>query len=142
VNIAQPGHSVKVHYTGRLDDGTVFDSSQDRDPLAFTLGSGEVIPGFEQAVLGMSVGETRTHRIEAEEAYGEHRDEMVLRVEREHLPPDLNPEAGQQLQIQQSSGEVIPVVVTDVDSDSITLDANHPLAGQPLTFEIELVEVS
>lgn len=133
---------MKVHYTGRLDDGTVFDSSQDRDPLAFTLGSGEVIPGFEQAVLGMSVGETRTHRIEAEEAYGEHRDEMVLRVEREHLPPDLNPEAGQQLQIQQSSGEVIPVVVTDVDSDSITLDANHPLAGQPLTFEIELVEVS
>jgi peptidylprolyl isomerase len=142
VNIAQPGHSVKVHYTGRLDDGTVFDSSQDRDPLAFTLGTGEVIPGFEQAVLGMSVGETRTHRIEAEEAYGEHRDEMVLRVEREQLPPDLHPEAGQQLQIQQSSGEVIPVVVTDVDSDSITLDANHPLAGQPLTFEIELVEVS
>jgi peptidylprolyl isomerase len=142
VNTAQPGSNVKVHYTGRLDDGTVFDTSQDRDPLEFTVGTGQVIPGFEEAVMGMSVGESRTHRIEAEDAYGEHRDEMVLRVEREHLPPDLSPETGQQLQIQQSSGEVIPVIVTEVDSDTITLDANHPLAGQPLTFDIELIELS
>jgi peptidylprolyl isomerase len=138
---AQTGNSVTVHYTGKLEDGTVFDSSRDREPLSFVIGSGQVIPGFEKAVVGLEPGETRTERIEPEDAYGERRDEMIMEVEREHLPPDLNPEAGQQLQIQQSDGQVIPVVVADVSESSITIDANHPLAGQPLIFEIEVVEV-
>ncbi|OKH24530.1 peptidylprolyl isomerase [Hydrococcus rivularis NIES-593] len=139
---AQPGDTVKVHYTGKLEDGTIFDSSADRDPLQFSIGEGRVIPGFEQAAIGMSPGDSKTVTIPAEQAYGSHRPELVMVVERQRMPADLSVEVGQQLEIRQSNGQVIPVIVTDVSESKVTLDANHPLAGQDLTFEIELVEVS
>ena len=138
---AKAGDTVQVHYTGKLDDGSVFDSSAGRDPLEFTVGSGQVIPGFEQAVEGMAVGQTKTVTIPAAEAYGERVAEAVLQVPREQLPPDLEPEVGQQLVMQSRDGRQIPIVVVEVTEDSITIDANHPLAGRDLTFEIELVSV-
>jgi FKBP-type peptidyl-prolyl cis-trans isomerase 2 len=139
---AKPGDTVKIHYTGRLEDGTVFDSSSDREPLEFTINQGQVIPGFEEAVLGMTPGESKTEKIPMDQAYGPHREEMVLEVSREQIPPDLNPEVGQQLQIQQANGQSVPVFVTDVTDAQITLDANHPLAGEDLTFDIQLVEIT
>ncbi|HEY9728804.1 MAG TPA: peptidylprolyl isomerase [Chroococcales cyanobacterium] len=138
---AKPGDTVKIHYTGKLDDGTVFDSSADREPLEFTLSGGQVIPGFEQAVVGMAPGESKTEKIPMEQAYGPYRQEMVIQVNREQLPPDLDPEVGLQLQIQQPNGQAIPVLVTEVTNAKVTLDANHPLAGEDLTFDIELVEI-
>ena len=138
---AKSGDTVKIHYTGKLDDGTVFDSSVDREPLEFTLDSGQVIPGFDQAVLGMTPGETKTEKIPMDQAYGPHRPEMVLEVSRQQMPAELQPEVGQQLQVQQGNGQTIPVVVTEVTEATVTLDANHPLAGEDLTFEIQLVEI-
>ncbi|CUB05575.1 MAG: peptidylprolyl isomerase [Tepidiphilus sp.] len=138
---AKAGDTVQVHYTGKLDDGSVFDSSAGRDPLEFTVGAGQVIPGFEQAVEGMAVGQTKTVTIPSAEAYGERVAEAVLQVPREQLPPDLEPEVGQQLVMQSRDGRQIPIVVVEVTEDSITIDANHPLAGRDLTFEIELVSV-
>ena len=138
---AKAGDTVQVHYTGKLDDGSVFDSSAGRDPLVFTVGAGQVIPGFEQAVEGMAVGQTKTVTIPSAEAYGERVAEAVLQVPREQLPPDLEPEVGQQLVMQSRDGRQIPIVVVEVTEDSITIDANHPLAGRDLTFEIELVSV-
>jgi len=139
---AKPGDTVKVHYTGKLDDGTVFDSSADREPLEFTLGSGSIIPGFEQAVLGMNLGESKTEVIPTDDAYGPHLDEMVVVVDRQQMPLEIEPQIGQQLQLQQEDGQVLPVVITDVSSASVTLDANHPLAGEALTFDIKLVEIA
>lgn len=139
---AKSGDTVKIHYTGRLEDGTVFDSSANREPLEFTLNGGQVIPGFEQAVLGMSPGESKTEKIPMDQAYGPHRSEMVLEVNREQMPPELQPEVGQQLQVQQPDGQTIPVFVTEVTDSTVTLDANHPLAGEDLTFDIELVEIA
>lgn len=138
---AKAGDTVKVHYTGKLTDGTVFDTSTNREPLQFTLEAGQIIPGFEQAVVGMSPGESKTEQIPMDKAYGPHRDEMVLEVGREKMPPDLQPQVGQQLQVQQPNGQAVPVIVTDVTDSMIRLDANHPLAGQDLTFDIELVEI-
>lgn len=138
---AKAGDTVQVHYTGKFDDGSVFDSSAGREPLEFTVGSGQVIPGFEQAVEGMAVGQTKTVTIPAAEAYGDRVAEAVLQVPREQLPPDLEPEVGQQLVMQSRDGRQIPIVVVEVTEDSITIDANHPLAGRDLTFEIELVAV-
>jgi FKBP-type peptidyl-prolyl cis-trans isomerase 2 len=139
---AKPGDTVKIHYTGKLEDGTVFDSSIDREPLEFTLSGGQVIPGFDQAVVGMSPGESKTEIIPMEQAYGPHREEMVIEVNRQQLPLDLEPEVGQQLQVQQENGQAIPVFITDVTESTVTLDANHPLAGEDLTFDIQLVEIS
>lgn len=139
---AKLGDTVRVHYTGKLEDGTVFDSSKGGTPLEFTLGSGQIIPGFEQAVLGMSPGDSKTETIPVDQAYGEHREDMVVVVDRAQMPNDLEPEIGQQLQIQQPSGQAIPVVITDISDAEITLDANHPLAGEDLTFDIELVDIS
>ncbi len=139
---AKQGDKVKVHYTGKLSDGTTFDTSAEQDPLEFTLGAGEVIAGFEAAVLGMTPGESRTTTIPAGEAYGDHHDEMILEVERDSFPAHLEPHVGQELQVKQGDGEVISVVITEVAEDSITLDANHPLAGKDLTFEIELVAIA
>ncbi|MEO8894214.1 MAG: peptidylprolyl isomerase [Coleofasciculaceae cyanobacterium] len=139
---AKSGDTVKIHYTGRLKDGTEFDSSAEREPLEFTIGGEQVIPGFEQAVLGMALGESKTEEIPMDQAYGPHLEEMVLEVSREQIPPDINPEVGQQLQIQQANGQSVPVFVTEVTDNQITLDANHPLAGEDLTFEIELVEIA
>lgn len=139
---AKSGDTVKVHYKGKLADGTVFDSSKDREPLEFAIGEGQIIPGFEQAVIGMAPGESKTTEISSEEAYGPHRPEMVLEVDREQIPEDIEVETGQQLQVQHPSGQQIPVVVTQVADSKVTLDANHPLAGQDLTFDIELVKVA
>jgi peptidylprolyl isomerase len=138
---AKQGDNVKVHYTGKLDDGTVFDSSVDRDPLEFIIGSGMIIPGFEQAVIGMQPGESKVEVIPTDNAYGPYLEEMVLTIDRQQMPLELEPEIGQQLQLQHPTGGVIPVVITEVSQGSVTLDANHPLAGEDLTFEIELVEI-
>jgi peptidylprolyl isomerase len=138
---AQAGDKVRVHYTGKFDDGTVFDSSQGGAPLEFTIGEGQVIPGFEKAVVGMNPGDKKTEKIPADNAYGPYMEEMVLKVERNQVPADFDPKIGDQLAIQNPEGQAIPVIITDVDDENITLDANHPLAGQDLTFEIELVEI-
>ncbi|HOI12945.1 MAG TPA: peptidylprolyl isomerase [Methanoculleus sp.] len=138
---AKEGDTVKVHYTGKLEDGTVFDSSEERAPLEFTIGSGQIIPGFEQAVIGMEPGEAKTATIPPEEAYGPHREDMTLTVDRGQFPEEINPEPGQQLQIQQPDGRAAVVTVSDVSASTVTLDANHPLAGQPLTFDIRLVDI-
>ncbi|MFO8030726.1 MAG: peptidylprolyl isomerase, partial [Cyclonatronaceae bacterium] len=130
------GNTVKVHYTGTIADGTVFDTSKEREPLEFTIGEGKLIPGFEKAVVGMDEGDTGTVTIPSDEAYGEKREDMVIDVERSQIPPEITPEVGQQLQIQQKDGGAIPVVITDVTDETVKLDANHPLAGQDLTFEI------
>ncbi|MCT4534606.1 peptidylprolyl isomerase [Halodesulfovibrio sp.] len=134
------GDSVKVHYTGTLEDGSVFDSSREREPLEFTLGSGMLIPGFEKAVEGMAVGDATKVTIPADEAYGQRNDEMVIDVAKDQVPEHITPEVGMLLQLE-SEGGVMEVVITAVKEDGITLDANHPLAGKDLTFEIELVEI-
>lgn len=139
---AQPGQLVRIHYVGTLDDGRTFDTSRGGEPLEFTLGEGEVIRGFEKAVVGMAAGETKTVTIPPEDAYGPHRPEMVQEVERSVLPADLTLRPGQQLQAQSRDGQALVLVVRDVADDTVTLDANHPLAGERLTFEIELVELA
>ncbi|MEA5571251.1 peptidylprolyl isomerase [Calothrix sp. UHCC 0171] len=139
---AKLGDTVTVHYTGKLTDGTVFDSSDGGSPLEFTLGEGQLIPGFEEAVVGMNAGESKTTHIPVEQAYGEYRPEMVIEVERDQMPPELEPEVGQQLQIQQPTGQVIPVVITDISESTVRLDANHPLAGEDLVFDIQLVAIA
>lgn len=138
---AKQGDTVKVHYTGKLADGNVFDSSVNREPLEFTIGAGNMIPGFEQAVQGMNVGEKKTAEIPSEQAYGEKREDMIISVPRENVPGDIQPEVGQQLAVQQQEGQQVPVTVTEVTEEKVVLDANHPLAGKDLVFEIELVEV-
>lgn len=139
--VAKNGDTVKVHYTGRLEDGTVFDTSIGSEPLEFTLGQSQLIPGFEQAVIGMQVGESKTVTIPADEAYGPRRDDMVLEVDKDELPDDLEPEVGMYLQMNQGDGGMVVVTITEVSETTITIDANHPLAGQDLTFDIELVEI-
>ncbi len=138
---AQEGDTVHIHYTGRLDDGTVFDSSREREPLGFTLGSGQVIPGFDSAVTGMSVGESKTATIPAAEAYGDARDDLFIPVDRGQLPEGLDPSVGQPLQMQTPNGQQVHVVISQVEDDRIVVDANHPLAGEDLTFDIELVKI-
>lgn len=139
---AQLGDRVKVHYTGRLDDGTVFDSSIITDPLEFTIGEREVVPGFEEAVIGMSPGESKNVKIPVDKAYGPRREDMTIVVDRDKFPPDIEPEVGQQLEIRQrEDGQTFPVTVTDVSESSVTLDANHHLAGKDLTFDIQLLEI-
>jgi peptidylprolyl isomerase len=138
---AQQGDTVRVHYRGTLDDGREFDASFGREPLEFTLGAGEVIAGFDRAVTGLAPGQSRTAHLSAEEAYGPYREEMVLKVPREQFPAGITPEAGQQLELAQEDGRRIPVLVAAVSEDTVTLDANHPLAGRDLTFEVELVEI-
>lgn len=139
---AKYGDKVTVHYTGKLTDGTVFDSSNGSTPLEFRIGEGQIIPGFEKAVLGMSAGESKTTHLKIDDAYGPHRPEMVVEVSRSQMPSEIEPEIGQQLQIQQPDGGVIPVVITEVNDTTITLDANHPLAGEELIFDIELVAIA
>jgi len=138
---AKPGDTVKVHYTGKLEDGTAFDTSIGYDPLQFTIGENQVISGFEDAVVGMNPGESKTVKVPADKAYGPHREEMVVEVSRNQLPADLKPEVGQQLQSRQPSGRTIVVTVMKVSESSVTLDGNHPMAGKDLTFDIQLVEI-
>lgn len=139
---AKNGDTVKIHYTGKLQDGTVFDSSSDREPLKFSIGSGQVIPGFEEAVTGMTVGEKKTALIPCDKAYGERNPSMVMIVDRKHVPADIDPDVGLRLQVGSPSGELIAVTVIEVNDKNITLDANPPLAGEDLTFELELVEIA
>lgn len=139
---AKDGNTVKIHYTGRLQDGSVFDSSSGREPLQFKIGGGQVIPGFEEAVVGMSVGDKKTVEIPCSKAYGERNPSMVMVVDRKHVPPGLDPEVGQRLEMGSPSGELVHVTVVEADEENITLDANPPLAGEDLTFDLELVEVS
>lgn len=139
---AKRGDNVKVQYTGKLADGTVFDSSDGGEPLAFAVGSGQVIQGFDEAVIGMKVGDSKDVVIPVEKAYGERKDEMVIQAPIDQVPPDLNPEVGMRLEMGGANGEVLRVVVVEIADTHITLDANPPLAGEELHFSIELVECS
>lgn len=133
------GDTVRVHYEGRLEDGSVFDSSEGGDPLEFKVGAGEVIPGFDEAVRDMGVGDKKTVEIKAGEAYGERRDQLVAQMPREQMNLEQAPEEGMSLLMQLPDGNQIPVTVTEVTDAHVTLDANHPLAGHDLTFDVELV---
>ena len=139
---AKKGDSVKIHYTGTLEDGTVFDSSAGRDPLDFTLGGGQVIVGFEEAVLGMAIGDKKKVTIPFHKAYGEKNEELVIEVPRTQVPPDLNPEVDQKLQMGGPNGELVVVTVVAVTDEVVVLDANPPLAGKDLTFDLELVAIA
>lgn len=150
---AKQGDTVKVNFIGRLEDGTVVDSSEDCEcedcecegdetgPLAFTIGEEEVIPGLEQAVVGMQPGDTKTLTIAAEEAYGLFDEDLVMEVPRNEFPDDIFPEVGQTLELTGDDGESFLVTVTEVSDETVILDANHPLAGKDLTYELELVEI-
>ncbi len=137
--MVKKGDRVIVHYMGTLKNGKVFDTSEGHEPLQFTLGAGTMIPGFEKAIVGMKVGETKTFTIPAAEAYGPYREDLVMDVPRDRLPPDLSPKAGDKLQMRDSRGGVVVVKVKKVSDSSITVDGNHELAGEDLTFQIKLM---
>jgi peptidylprolyl isomerase len=136
------GDTVRIHYTGTLTDGQTFDSSEGRDPLEFTVGSGQIIPGLEAAIPGMEVGDKKTVEVPADEAYGQPDPNAQQAVPRAEIPDDIPLDLGTQLQVQTPQGQVMPVTVVDVTEEQVTLDANHPLAGKDLTFNIELVEIA
>jgi peptidylprolyl isomerase len=138
---AQTGDKVKVHYTGTFDDGTVFDSSDGRDPLEFTVGEGQVIAGFDEAITGMQAGEEQTVRIPVDKAYGPRRDDLNFAVPRSQVPEGMDPKVGDRLQVQRQDGEAAVVTVIAINEDEITLDANHPMAGKDLNFKLNLVEI-
>ena len=140
--VVEVGDYIKVHYTGTLDDGSVFDSSEGRDPLEFTAGAGQMIAGFDAAVIGMKVGEVKTVTIPAENAYGPYDDTMLFVFSKDELPEDMDPQIGDQLSLSGTDGRTMTVPVVDVSETTITVDANHRLAGKDLTFEIELVELT
>ena len=135
------GDKIKVHYHGKLNNGDTFDSSEGREPLEFTVGEGQVIKGFDEGVKGMKVGDKKTIEIPVADAYGEKNKEMLIEFPMKQFPPDMKPEKGMQLMMNNGSGQSFPVVVAEVKDDSVILDANHPLAGQDLTFDLELVEI-
>jgi peptidylprolyl isomerase len=135
------GDKIKVHYHGKLTDGTTFDSSEGREPLEFEVGSGAVIPGFDNGVMGMSVGDKKTVTIPADEAYGQRVAELVMDFPKERFPEDMVPEVGMQLMMNNGAGQQFPVTIVEVKDDIITLDANHQLAGQDLVFDLELVDI-
>jgi FKBP-type peptidyl-prolyl cis-trans isomerase 2 len=136
------GDTVKVHYHGRLTDGTTFDSSSGREPLEFQVGSGQVIKGFDDGVSGMEVGEKKTIQIAVDDAYGQKEENMIVEFPKSNFPPELTPEVGMSLNMTNGSGQVIPVTIVELKDDSVVLDANHPLAGQDLIFDIEVVEIA
>ena len=138
---AKDGDTVKVHYTGTLENGEVFDTSREREPLEFKLGEGQLIPGFEKAVIGMNVGDSTTINIPSTEAYGDTREDLIIAVPKDQLPKEIEPKVGMQLQVNQENGQPVPVRIAEITDTELKLDANHPLAGEDLTFEIELVNV-
>lgn len=138
---AKQGDTVHVHYTGRLDDGTVFDSSKGKSPIEFVLGTGHVIPGFEKAVEGLSVGEQISATIPSPEAYGLRSEELVMDVPMDNFPDGASPSVGQRFEMRTPDGQKVPVTVTEVGDDSVEIDANHPLAGRKLEFDLELVKI-
>lgn len=135
------GDTVNVRYTARLEDGTVVDDNTGGAPLQFTVGEGEVIPGFEEAVVGMSPGESRTVEVPSEKAYGPYLENMTVEIARDQVPDDFEPTVGQQVQVRQADGRSAIVTVSRISDKSVILDANHPLAGKDLTFDIEVIEV-
>jgi peptidylprolyl isomerase len=141
MKIAGKGDKIKVHYTGRFEDGSVFDSSKGGDPLEFVIGEGQLIKDFENTVLGMVVGDSRTVLIAAENAYGPYREELLFEVPLARIPPEIVPSVGLALSLQRNGGDVLNVVVSAVTDKTVTLDANHVLAGKDLTFDIELVGI-
>ncbi len=138
---AKQGDTVRVHYTGKLGDGTVFDSSLQRHPLQFTIGKGAVIEGFEQAVVGMQAGEKKTATIPVDQAYGQRRDDMIVTMQRSQLPAGMDPKVGQRLELTQEDNSTFLVTITEITDSTLTLDANHPLAGKDLVFDLELVGI-
>jgi len=142
MSAAKNGDAVKVHYTGKLDDGTVFDSSEGHEPLAFTLGNGEVIDGFDKGVVGMAVGENKQISIPPDQAYGERNESLVQTIARDQIQlGGVEPQAGMGVEMRTPDGEVIPLLISDVTDTTVTLDANHPLAGEQLHFDVKLVEI-
>ena len=135
------GDTIKVHYHGKLVDGTTFDSSEGREPLEFEVGSGMVISGFDEGVTGMAVGDKKTVSIPADEAYGPKQEDMIMEFPRERFPAEMVPEVGMQLNMNNGQGQSFPVVIVEVQESVVILDANHPLAGQELIFDLELVEI-
>jgi peptidylprolyl isomerase len=138
---AKKGDEVKVHYHGKLTDGTTFDSSEGRDPLAFTIGSGMVIPGFDKGVTGMIVGEKKTVTIPCDEAYGPKQEELIMAFAVAQFPPEINPEPGMVLNMSNDQNQTFPVTVVEVKDGNVIIDANAPLAGEDLIFDLELVEI-
>lgn len=139
--VATKGKTVRVHYTGKLKDGTVFDSSENREPLEFVVGGGNIIKGFDEAVQGMETGTNKNVVIPSEDAYGAKREDMVVDIPIDQVPADINPKVGMDLSIQNQEGQPMQVKVVGVDAEKITLDANHVLAGEDLVFDIQLLEV-
>jgi peptidylprolyl isomerase len=139
--VAHEGDTVHLHYTGRLDDGSTFDSSEGREPLSFTIGDGKVIPGFDRGVRGMTEGEQKTIHIDAKHAYGPHDPERVMAVQRSQFPDDLQPEIGLQVHLGIPGGGQLPATITSMDISTVTLDANHALAGKDLTFDLHVVQI-
>ena len=138
---AQVGDLVSVHYTGKFTNGEVFDSSKERDPLKFTLGKKELLGGIEDRVVGMKPGETQSVTLNPEQAFGDRQEDLILTIPKNKFPQHITPSVGLQLKLSNASGGELPVVITDVSDDSVTLDGNHPLAGQTVVFDIELIEV-
>ncbi len=138
---AKKGDTIKVHYTGRLEDGSIFDSSKDREPLEVTLGAGSVIPGFDKGLTGMAIGDTKTVNIPADEAYGQIREDMIAEVGKDDFPPDIKPKVGLELELTQEDNNIINVTISKIEDDKITIDANHPLAGKELIFDLEMIEI-
>ena len=142
MQVVKNGDTVKVHYQGKLKNGETFDSSEGREPLEFKVGSGSVIAGFDNGVLDMKPGDKKTLEIPADQAYGPRNEELIIEFSNDKLPADMKPEEGMQLQLSSQDGQVYPVVVTEVKEDGVVLDANHPLAGKDLIFDIELVSIA
>ena len=138
---AKTGDTVKVHYTGKFDDGDVFDTTTNREPFQFTIGEDDVILGFQQAVIGMKPGDTKTERVTPKSAYGPYRSELVVEVDKTTITDDVEPDIGQRFRVSQPDGQKFDVIVKEVSESKVTLDANHPLAGKDLTFDIELIEI-
>ena len=136
------GDTVRVHYHGKLEDGSTFDSSEGKEPLEFTVGSGQVIKGFDDAVMDMQPGDKKTVQIPVESAYGDRNDDMMMEYPLSEFPADMKPEVGMELHMSDDQGNVFPVIIAEVLEESVVLDANHPLAGEDLTFEIELISVN
>ena len=138
---AKTGDTVRIHYTGTLTDGSEFDSSAGGDPLEFTIGSGQIIPGLDREIAGMAVGGTKTATVAADEAYGQHQPEAVQEMPRDAVPEDINLVVGNRLQATTADGQQMVVTIAAVTDETVTMDANHPLAGEDLVFEVELVEI-
>ena len=138
---ARNGDTVRVHYTGKLEDRTVFDSSESRKPLEFTIGQGTMIPGFEQAVVGMSTGDSKTEKVPADQAFGPYREDLVVEIDRGRIAAGVDPKVGKRLRVEKTDGGITEVLVAGVTESKVTLDANHPLARNDLVFDIQLLEI-